>query len=199
MVARGVAKRALGAKKSRNWLRHRPMGARGQPRNHTGRGGNMSYHQKLGIGFSILLAGCAVDTSSAPEGTEAAPESVGQSEAALCGKNALTKPQQETVLKLIDDICGDTWCEGDNNFAFERLHCQSGGPRALNGGTCTLTLRIIPRVDTPPAYVRSCITPGYLGFSSLVDTASNGYQSLNWDYYLALTDCISQLEAALPH
>lgn len=156
----------------------------------------MGSHQKLGVCFSIFLAGCAVDAGSAPGGSEAAPESVGESESALCSKNSLTKSQERTALKLIDDICGDTWCEGDNDFSFEQLNCRSG--RAQNGGACTLTLRIIPRVDDPPTYVRSCTTPGYRGFSSLVDTASNGYQSLNWDYYLALTECISQHEAALP-
>lgn len=143
--------------------------------------------------FSALLGGCAVDTADA----SVDPESLGQSESALC-RNALSPDEEKTALKLIDDICGDTWCEGDNNFAFEQLTCRAKAPRSPNGGTCTLALRIIPREDDPPSYARTCTTGSFSGFDSLVETAQSGYQSLVWDYYLALTDCISELEDELP-
>ena len=99
---------------------------------------------------------------------------------------------------MIDDICGDTWCEGDNNFAFDRLTCRAGAAGSTDGGSCTLKLRIIPREDDAPSYSRVCTTRGFQGFGSLVQTTVSGYQSLVWDYYMALTDCISKLEDELP-
>lgn len=101
------------------------------------------------------------------------------------------------MLKLIDDICGDTWCEGDHNFAFERLTCRAGTTNAPNGGSCTLKLRLIPHDDNSRSYRRTCTTGGFFGFDSLVETSQSGYPSLAWDYYLALTDCVALLESEL--
>lgn len=151
----------------------------------------MSPEHRISLMFCILLSGCAMDAGEASRDAEP----VSNTESALCG-NALSATEEKTALKLIDDICGDTWCEGDNDFAFERLTCRSGDP--TNGGSCTLRLRIIPRDTGARAYERACKTDAFFGFPSLVDTASNGYQSLDWDYYLALTDCITELEAELP-
>lgn len=153
----------------------------------------MSPKLRLVVISSLLLGGCALETSE--PGVDA--RALAQSDSALC-KNSLSALEEKTTLKLIDDICGDTWCDGDNDFAFDRLTCRSG---ATNGtaGTCTLKLRLLPRDDSGRSYARTCTTSGFFGFASLVDTAQNGYQSLDWDFYLALTDCISELEAALPH
>lgn len=141
-----------------------------------------------------LLTGCAVDAGTAS--SEA--EDTGAVSQELCSKNALSLAEQQTALQLIDNICGDTWCEGDNDFAFKKLDCRA--PTASRPGSCELQLRIIPREGAagyPRSFNRSCTTPGFTGFGSLVETTSSGYQSLNWDYYLALTDCISALEDAL--
>lgn len=157
-----------------------------------GCGGRMTSLQRL-TALALLLGGCAVGATDDERGAEV----VAERDSALC-KNALSASQEKATLKLIDDICGDTWCEGDNDFRFERLTCRAGAATSLRGGTCTLMLRILPRVDGAPAYPRACTTGGFHGFDSLVDTAESGYQSLNWDYYLALSDCINQLEAELP-
>lgn len=151
----------------------------------------MSPKPQFTVMLAVLLSGCAGDAS----GTGGETEPVSYRESALCN-NALSATEEKTALKLIDDICGDTWCEGDNDFAFERLTCRAGDP--TNGGSCALQLRIIPREEGSRSYPRVCRTGAFFGFSSLVDTASNGYQSLEWDYYLALTDCITELQSELP-
>jgi hypothetical protein len=151
----------------------------------------MSPEHRFSLMFCILLSGCAMDAGEASPATEP----VHNTDSALC-KNALSATEEKTALKLIDDICGDTWCEGDNDFAFERLTCRTGDP--TNGGSCALELRIIPREEGSRSYPRVCRTGAFFGFPSLVDTAQNGYQSLDWDYYLALTDCITELESELP-
>jgi hypothetical protein len=140
----------------------------------------------------------ALGCSAAPDDPRAV-EPEAQSVQQELASSALSKKQASTVLKLVDDICGDTWCEGDHNFHFDRIECTRACGKAA--GACRLTFRIFPYdsdLATGPTYVRTCVTPGYQGFASLVDTASDGRQSLNWDYYDALSACISQIEAALP-
>lgn len=145
------------------------------------------------VSIALFISGCALDAGGAAESESL----VGHAESAVC-KNALSPSEQKVALKLIDDICGDTWCEGDNDFAFEQLTCRGAARDAGTGGSCTLRFRIIPRTDDPPSYSRTCTTSGFQGFHSLVETAPSGYQSLNWDYYLALTACIQRVEADLP-
>jgi hypothetical protein len=141
------------------------------------------------------LAGCSAQAPDQDDGEIPAAESE-----SLCVKNALTPAQEQAALKAIDDICGDTWCEGDNDFAFHELHCSA--PRGNRSGTCKLELRIIPLEGArgyPHTFERHCTTGDFSGFDSLVVTAPNGYQSLNPAYYAALTECIARLEDALPH
>ena len=137
------------------------------------------------------LSACASAPSPQADATYTEPAAA-ESEPVVT--NALTPAQAKTALKLIDDICGDTWCSGDYDFRFHRLTCSA--PSA----TCTLGLQILPREGVPatqPSYLRTCRTQGFTGFDSLVVTASNGYQSLDPDYYLALTDCIATLEEGI--
>lgn len=141
---------------------------------------------------SLALAGCAFD--AAPDDDE---QSVAELSEGLV-KNALTKVEQATALKLIDDICGDTWCSGDHNFSFDRLECRAGC--AERPGSCKMTFRVFAYdtdVETGPTYTRSCTTPGFTGFDSLVKTI-RGRQSLQPEYYDALTECINRVEDRLP-
>lgn len=140
-----------------------------------------------------LVAGCALETSS---DEPSAAEEVASASSEL-KRNALTRQQEATALKLIDDICGDTWCEGDHNFRFDRLQCRTGC--ASKAGTCELTFRLFSYdtdIETGPTYTYTCKTHDFEGFASLVDTQGS-YQSLNWDYYEALTDCIARVESGL--
>ena len=136
---------------------------------------------------------CSAGTAGTNHGVEVgdADPVDAQSEVEALARNALTAAQAKTTLKLIDDICGDTWCSGDYNFGFRRLIC------AKAAHTCTLTLQVFPREGVPSSarsYWRSCKTSGFTGFASLVNTAPNGYQSLHGDYYDALTECIFRIE-----
>jgi hypothetical protein len=141
--------------------------------------------------LTLLLAtsaGCGA-TISADDASES--ESFGVDEQTL-QTNALTRVQSQTVLKLIDDICGDTWCEGDYNFRFHRIFCSH------SKGTCRLTFQMVAHQGGPPvssARWASCATDGFSGFDSLVETSAGGYQSLQSAYYEALSACISRLEA----
>ena len=139
-------------------------------------------------------SGCAIDVGDSGVGGD---EAVGEATEALTQKG-LSKSEEAVALKAIDDICGDTWCEGDHNFSFDRLECTKGC--AGHAGQCWLTFRVFSYdtdLETGPTYTRSCRTPGFTGFDSLVQTFGL-YHSLQPAYYTALTECIGRVESRLP-
>jgi hypothetical protein len=142
--------------------------------------------------FLGLFAFSSVACAEADADSETSP--LATSAAELRG-DALSSAQAATALALIDGICGDTWCSGDYDFRFDALRC------CADSRSCRLSLELLPRegvVSPKSEYRRTCRTEDFTGFASLVATAPNGYQSLNQDYYFALTDCIAELEAELP-
>jgi hypothetical protein len=147
------------------------------------------YFGSIAVALAFFgVFACSAGTAGTNHGVEVgdADPVDSRSEAEALTKNALTPEEAKTTLKLIDDICGDTWCSGDYNFGFRRLTC------AKAAHTCTLTMQVFPREGVPsraPSYWRSCKTSGFTGFASLVNTAPNGFQSLQSDYYDALTEC----------
>jgi len=153
----------------------------------------MNGQNVLGTTLALLAicSGCAVDTGDA-----GADETLTETTEALTRKG-LTKQEEAVVLKAIDDICGDTWCEGDHNFSFDRLECFNGC--AGHAGHCQLTFRVFSYdtdIEAGPTYTRSCRTPGFTGFDSLVETFGD-YHSLQPAYYDALTACIGRVESHL--
>lgn len=102
---------------------------------------------------------------------------------------ALTRSEAKTVLKLLDDICGDTWCEGDHDFRFLKIGCDT------SSATCNLFFLMYPYDATPTvASLRSCKTGNFAGYASLVELNPQGVPSLVWSYYEAVSDCIARLE-----
>ncbi len=123
-----------------------------------------------------------VSATDALESSELAPDTAGD----------LNKAQSSTVLKLLDDVCGDSWCEGDYDWHFPKIVCH------FTPGTCTLTFRITDPNPTPPkTYWRSCKVSGLRSFEDLVDTAPNGYQSLENGFYDDVSICIDHIEKDL--
>jgi hypothetical protein len=161
-----------------------------------GRSTGFAMKMFLGIWLTgacaLLLSACSA--GSGPE-VEVGDGSAVETRVEALSANALSPAQTKTALKLIDDICGDTWCSGDYNFAFRRLTCSRVAK------TCTLTLQVFPRegvASRERSYWRSCKTAGFQGFASLVDTSSSGYQSLDQTYYDALTECTMRIIDHLP-
>ncbi len=152
----------------------------------------MSVNELGVLGLLGVLSGCTLDVSADPD--EARAGEVTQEQR----RSALSHREQATVLKLIDDICGDTWCEGDHNFSFDRLDCHAGC--AGHEGACELRFRVFSYdtdLETGPTYSRSCQTSGFSGFASLVRTQGS-FQQLQPGYYEQLSECISRVEAGLP-
>lgn len=107
----------------------------------------------------------------------------------------LTGAQERVVLRLVDDVCGDTWCEGDHLFDFRSFSCD---PAARS---CLLRVRIAPLVDpgVPPSWRwRAGRVHGFDRFRDLVTTAPGGRQSLTPRFFLAVSALVTRLEATVP-
>ncbi len=137
----------------------------------------------------LTLAACG----GVPPETELVDEPVDDGKADAV--SSLTAAQAKIVLQKIDDTCGDTWCDGDFDFAFKKIVCQP------SRGSCTLTT-----FDTYPAfsdlkpsyYWRSCRILGFSHFAELISTAANGYQTLTPEFYDGVSACITKIEASIP-
>lgn len=134
---------------------------------------------------AALLVGCSADSQS--EG-----EAVAQNVAAIEEGSDLTAEQSQTVLKLLDDTCADSWCEGDYDWHFPKVICHFAGQ------SCTLTFRITdPRKNPPATYWRSCKANDLKAYSDLVQTAPNGYSSLADGFYDQVSGCVERIEKEL--
>jgi hypothetical protein len=140
--------------------------------------------------FALVLLLAACGTPPQVELTEATAEAE-KADAV----SSLTDDQAKTVLRVIDNTCGDTWCDGDFDFRFKKIVCQP----ARN--SCTmLTFDTYPAFsDQKPSYYwRSCRMVGFSKYEDLINTAPTGYQSLTEGFYDAVSDCIQKIEGSIP-
>lgn len=97
--------------------------------------------------------------------------------------------QEKKVLQAIDNVCGDTWCEGDYNFQFNTFICDK------KTNSCELNFQFIVTNDDgenekfSPEQV--CRFENISEFSQLMD----GKWSLNDDFYQDVTECITEKES----
>jgi hypothetical protein len=97
--------------------------------------------------------------------------------------------EEEDVLKSIDNICGDTWCEGDSNWSFDALACDSESG-------CVLDLTMKPYDFSEDQYLAprafTCNFPTLREKSILAEVTERGTQYAP-ALYTAVSDCISDL------
>jgi hypothetical protein len=55
----------------------------------------------------------------------------------IFGQETIPQSLLNNVANEIDNICGDTWCEGDFNWSFNNLTCE------LSEGACSMSLTLI--------------------------------------------------------
>ena len=106
---------------------------------------------------------------------------------------ALTSAQERTVLRLIDDICADTWCEGDHALRFTRFSCS---PRRAS---CTLRLQVASWARKPLRWCsRSQRITGFGQYRDMVATAPDGERSLQPAFYEAVGSAVRAAVATVP-
>lgn len=106
---------------------------------------------------------------------------------------ALTATQERIVVKLIDDVCGDTWCEGDHAFRFRRFSCDR------RRAACTLRLQISSWSEEPRRWrTRSPRISGFPRYGDMVVCEPNGARSLQPAFYEAVGAAVRATEATVP-
>ena len=134
--------------------------------------------------FAGLLAGLVVLPLLAVPGLAAPP---GASRTAV-----ITAAQERVVLRLVDDICGDTWCEGDHAFRFRSFTCH---PRR----GCLLRVRLASWSHEPLQWhSRSARVVGFRRFADMVVTAPDGSRSLEPAFYEAVGRAVRTMTASVP-
>jgi len=101
-----------------------------------------------------------------------------------------TPKERKNILKVIDDICADSWCEGDYDFKFLDLNCMKKTHR------CELTFHFIKfedenhQVKSP---VQTCAISNIKGIESVLSNED----MLNNDFYDELSECILTKEQSI--
>ena len=105
---------------------------------------------------------------------------------------AVTAAQERVVLRLVDDICGDTWCEGEHAFRFRSFSCH---PRR----GCVLRVQLAPWSQEPLRWhTRSARVVGFHRFGDMVVTAPGGHRSLQPAFYEAVGRAVRTMTASVP-
>ena len=104
----------------------------------------------------------------------------------------LTSWQERDVLRLIDDLCGDIWCEGDHAFRFQRFSCHT------KRGGCALVVRIAPWSEEPLRWQwRAHPVRGGLRYADMVITGPDGQRSLRPAFLEAVGDAVRAMQASV--
>jgi len=138
---------------------------------------------------ALMAAGCG-----APTQVDLIDDATAAEDGKADAVSSLTADQAQAVLKVIDDKCGDTWCNGDFDFRFKKIVCQP----ARN--SCTLlTFDIYPAFsdEKPSYYWRSCRMTGFSQYADLIDTSPNGYRTLTPGFDDAIYNCTQKIEASI--
>lgn len=103
-----------------------------------------------------------------------------------------SKPQNQKIVEAIDNICADSWCEGNYNYEFTSFSCDK------SVHTCNLSFYFINTETEDGISVYSPLQ--ICSFSNIMNlkqilTRTN---SLNDNFYSELDMCISALEENAP-
>ena len=136
---------------------------------------------------AVLAALPALVVAAAPA-TATPPTAAG----AAAARTAITAAQERVVLRLVDDLCGDTWCEGEHAFRFRSFTCH---PRR----GCVLRVRLAPWSSEPLRWHdRSARILGFSRYRDMVATAPGGHRSLQPAFTEAVGRAIGTMTAGVP-
>jgi hypothetical protein len=100
------------------------------------------------------------------------------------------------ILKAIDKICSDSWCEGDYSFRFDsvQLDTPSNSTRVVFSMSLDHTTEVNANASIlTQKFEVLCHVPGYSTFAGIMQDNDR----LNLAFYTSLTACIQDLEGRL--
>lgn len=105
----------------------------------------------------------------------------------------------EKILSELNMICGDTWCEGDLQFNFEKLNCnyEAQSTFGQKKGLCVLEFSFAEQgASSKKTKKGSCTLIGYSSPDSIKGNHTNSYSSgISDGLYEEISDCLSAWEA----
>lgn len=101
-----------------------------------------------------------------------------------------TQKQTDEVLRTIDNVCGDTWCEGDYNFDFTGFSCKKSTQ------SCLLEFHFIQIDDNDQEQYSPKQTCQFEQIKEIGQLLEDDGE-LNWNFYEEVTDCITELESSV--
>jgi hypothetical protein len=107
----------------------------------------------------------------------------------------LSEADERAVLREIDNICGDTWCEGEFDYSFKKLDCRR------STRSCSFQFDYIyriyeqgsGRVSMRLGFPTTCKFENILSGDELVDR-SHGRTTYSDRLYNLVNDCINSNE-----
>jgi hypothetical protein len=136
--------------------------------------------------------------------------------------NDLTKLESQNLSQDLDNICGDTWCEGDFNWSVDNFTCS------FEDKTCSVDLTLMEEfyfddeysitrdefvtieafmskyldtdIESDSEYAaitwtQTCTMKGITSKDQVIDT-SRRWSSYTQDIYERVTDCVTEIEEA---
>ena len=112
--------------------------------------------------------------------------------------SSLTSNQKQQILTATDNLCGDSWCEGDFDFSFNEVDCD------FEMGICTMDITLFSQIyeltykslsynPTVSEFNATCVISGFNNYKSIVENY-RGYEQLTHEFYEELSDCITAQE-----
>ena len=138
---------------------------------------------------------------------------------ATSNSTQLTPQQSKQTLEVIDDICGDTWCECDE-FNFRTINCENDyctltySMPEFNGHSQEIDFIILPGegsifeiaeqlqakiLISPAEFQAQCTFPYDGNYESMVKIRNNTYPAISEELYEMLTECLNVVESWVNH
>lgn len=108
----------------------------------------------------------------------------GQSNSSKISSSSTSEAGEARVLQAIDDICADTWCAGDFNFAFKRVMFD------FDANTTLVEFSTYPWGLESEATDSSCLIQGFSQEASILDEDGR----LNLGFHDQISACVKALE-----
>ncbi len=100
----------------------------------------------------------------------------------------LSTTERKNIVRMIDNVCGDTWCEGDFNYRFNDFACDK------TTHVCELNFQFIREEDEKS---KTYSTEQICRFENIKEIAQivESKFSLTDDFYSSVNDCINEKES----
>ncbi len=115
---------------------------------------------------------------------------------ALATPASASDPEALRVLHVIDQTCGDAWCEGPYSFVFKNVQFDAEAKETKV--SFQIGLEVEPDTNGEsapvlPTYDVSCTIPGYSSAEEIV----RWQYVLDGNFYVALDECIKTVVQSL--